>query len=118
MGVGKAWARVPRVTAEWGVCGPHLFVPYRERALKPCSVRLRASIEMDFETPMWKLSHHQIRLDLGEFTEQSCVRHLLRRTREQVRPRNVEVMGDARHHPACAWGERLTGRHVCRPSQR
>lgn len=118
----RAWGRVPRVTADWGVCGPHLLVPYAEKMIPPCTTQLRAAVKSDLETPMWKLSHHLIKPE--EIKEQSCLRYVLSNTLEgalassRLRAQGGPRLAAATSRQAQAEGVHLSGRHACRPSQR
>ncbi|CAK0835079.1 unnamed protein product [Prorocentrum cordatum] len=71
------------VSGEYGVRGPHFFVKYSERLRPPPTRELLGSIREDWETPMQKLTNHEVKLaDVGP---ESCYRVLLEETRRRAR---------------------------------
>jgi len=57
------WKKVPRVSGEYGVAGPHFWVPYEQPLRPPPTQELQRTIESEWETPMWKLTNHEVKLD-------------------------------------------------------
>ncbi|CAE8642822.1 unnamed protein product [Polarella glacialis] len=60
----QAWAATPRHTAESGRQGPHLFVPYVQRLWPAPGPEIRAAVDADASTPMWKLTNWESDLHL------------------------------------------------------
>mmetsp|Transcript_64365 Transcript_64365/g.199332 ORF Transcript_64365/g.199332 Transcript_64365/m.199332 type:complete len:254 (-) Transcript_64365:52-813(-) len=89
--VREAWASVPRVTGEYGVRGPHYFVPYSNTLKLPPTPELKAVVEGEVGTPMWKLTNHEVKLD--SVGPDSCYWVLLEETRRQARAHAVHAMG-------------------------
>jgi len=89
----RAWELVPRVTGEYGVRGPHYFVPYTERLRPAPGPELKEVLEDDAETPMWKLTNHEVKLaDVGP---ESCYWMLLEATRRKAREHAMRAAGGA-----------------------
>jgi len=85
------WEQVPRVTGEYGVRGPHYFVKYTDRLKPKPSRELQDAIECDRETPMWKLTNHEVKLkDIGP---ESCYWVLLEATRCQAKKHASKAVG-------------------------
>lgn len=86
-----AWAAVPARTGEYGVVGPHYFVPYNDKLRPPPTEEFQQAIHNDRETPMWKLTNHEVKLaDVGP---ESCYRVLLEETRKQAQEHLVRKTG-------------------------
>merc|ERR1719474_1971969 len=80
--VKRRWELVPRVSGEYGVTGPHFWVKYTDK-LKPApTAEHQAVIDGDRDTPMFKLTNHEVKLrDVGP---ESCYWVLLRTTQRQA----------------------------------
>lgn len=78
-----AWQAVPHLSGEYGVQGPHYWVPYRDSLPGPPDASRRAAIFEDEETAMWKLTNHEVKL--SEVGPESCYRILLEETRRRAR---------------------------------
>lgn len=59
----RAWAPVPKVTGEYGVVGPHFWVKYNERLRPKPTPKYQAVIDENRDTPMWKLTNHEVKLN-------------------------------------------------------
>mmetsp|Transcript_138456 Transcript_138456/g.441740 ORF Transcript_138456/g.441740 Transcript_138456/m.441740 type:complete len:132 (+) Transcript_138456:675-1070(+) len=81
--VKRLWETVPRMSGEYGVKGPHFWVKYTDKLLPPPPPALRAVVEEDRETPMYKLTNHEVKLD--QVGPESCYWVLLEATRRQAR---------------------------------
>merc|ERR1712232_691276 len=79
----ELWAQVPRISGEYGARGPHFFVPYSDTIRPPPTEELRRVITTEWETPMWKLTNHEVRLETvgGD----SCYQFILEETLKQSR---------------------------------
>eukprot|EP00429_Kryptoperidinium_foliaceum_P098695 CAMPEP_0176247094 /NCGR_PEP_ID=MMETSP0121_2-20121125/32780_1 /TAXON_ID=160619 /ORGANISM="Kryptoperidinium foliaceum, Strain CCMP 1326" /LENGTH=329 /DNA_ID=CAMNT_0017586743 /DNA_START=106 /DNA_END=1093 /DNA_ORIENTATION=+ len=81
--VKRRWALVPRISGEYGVKGPHFWVKYTNTLRPPPTPEYRRIIDEERETPMWKLTNHEVKLnDVGP---ESCYWVLLEATRRQAR---------------------------------
>eukprot|EP00746_Dinoflagellata_sp_MGD_P037465 gnl/MRDRNA2_/MRDRNA2_190044_c0_seq1.p1 gnl/MRDRNA2_/MRDRNA2_190044_c0~~gnl/MRDRNA2_/MRDRNA2_190044_c0_seq1.p1 ORF type:complete len:379 (+),score=50.30 gnl/MRDRNA2_/MRDRNA2_190044_c0_seq1:123-1259(+) len=76
------WAKVPRVTGEYGLRGPHLFVKYIKRLQPQPTPELKKVIEEDREIAMFKLTNHEVKLE--NCNHDSCYRFLVEETRRQA----------------------------------
>mmetsp|Transcript_135660 Transcript_135660/g.247334 ORF Transcript_135660/g.247334 Transcript_135660/m.247334 type:complete len:335 (-) Transcript_135660:73-1077(-) len=88
----RAWREVPRVTGEYGKKGPHFFVPYKKKLGPFPTPELQVAIEQDLETPMWKLTNHEVKLN--DVTRDSCYWVLLEETRRQARAHLTRSLGN------------------------
>lgn len=85
----REWSLVLPMTGEYGVRGPHYFVKYSDKLVLPPTPELQSSIDNDNDTPMWKLTNHEVKLkDVGP---ESCYVVLLETTRNQARAHALEV---------------------------
>lgn len=78
----EAWGLVPKRSGEYGVSGPHLFVPYSDTLRPPPTAELLKAIKEDQETPMWKLTNWEVKLE--SVGRESCYWVLLEETRQQA----------------------------------
>lgn len=87
----RAWDSVPRMTGEYGSKGPHYWVPYT-KTLKPAPTpEFQAVLTGDRETPMWKLTNHEVKLaDVGQ---DACFWVMLEETRRQARSHAISHAG-------------------------
>lgn len=91
-----SWAAVPRVSGEYGRRGPHFWVKYSEKLPAPPTREQLAAIEEDRETPMWKMTNHEVKLDTIQ--PEAAYWVLLEATRRQARshiPRLPEELTDS-----------------------
>jgi len=81
--VKRRWSLAPRISGEYGVKGPHFWVKYTNKLRPAPTPEYRAIIDDDRETPMWKLTNHEVKLaDVGP---ESCYWVLLEETRRHAR---------------------------------
>mmetsp|Transcript_42850 Transcript_42850/g.118455 ORF Transcript_42850/g.118455 Transcript_42850/m.118455 type:complete len:400 (-) Transcript_42850:11-1210(-) len=106
-----AWALVPRVTGEYGVPGPHYWVEYDQK-LRPQPTReYMHVIQNNRETPMWKLTNHDVKLtDVGR---DACYWVILEETMRQAKDHTrtadaaCESGGDSRDVAVIGPGSRV-----------
>lgn len=86
-----AWEQVPRISGEYGVRGPHFWVKYNDKIRPRPTLEHQAIIDNDRETPMYKLTNHEVKLtDVGP---ESCYWILLEDTRLHSRARARAAVG-------------------------
>merc|ERR1719291_787899 len=95
----KIWKTAEKVTAEYGVPGPHRFVPYEKTLVEPATVDMRELIEGQQGEAIYKMTIHDVKYDrnggdqllgrdgrsLGSTAVDSAYEYILRRTLEQAR---------------------------------
>lgn len=93
------WAQSAKITGEYGKEGPHFFVPYKDTLRLPPSRALLRTVLSEWDTPMYKLTNHEVKLtDVGP---ESCYWILLEETRRvALRPTPLsEEVGEVFRHP-------------------
>jgi len=83
----RLWSHVPKISGEYGFKGPHFWVKYNEKLRVPPSQAALRFIEEDIETPMWKLTNHEVKL--WEVGPESTYWVLLETTRRQAQMRSI-----------------------------
>jgi len=89
--IRRAWMEVPKISGEYGAPGPHFWVKYNDKLRPRPTAEHQRLIEEDTETPMCKLTNHEVKLhDVGP---ESCYWVLLEDTRRKARDYASKALG-------------------------